>query len=86
MISETVRLAILTLAKGGKLQTRLQEMPDGDREFMQHGVPPEVSIDENTFIRFLYILEEQGVLSVTIVPHLYDPSEYILTWSPTSEA
>ncbi len=68
------------VAKAGSFETRICERDEGDIEFIQHGVPHGLSIDESNFITILHQLKSKGELMSSEQVHPGDTNEYIVSW------
>lgn len=68
-----------------EFESRLAEESDGDREFLQWGVPRQLSLTEEDLIGALNELAAEGLLEATSTVHSDDSSEYIFKWSITPE-
>jgi hypothetical protein len=78
-----IRIIKLVRDSGGEFESRLAEKGDGDKEFLQWGVPDGFALTEEEFINLLHELETNGYLESSGSVHPYDSSEYVYKWKTT---
>jgi hypothetical protein len=80
------QLILDLIRRRGWLSTRIEELSDGDHEYLEapDEVGQEIAIADDDVLTCLHSLEGRGLIVCTMHVHLRSATEYICQWKPVT--